>query len=61
MLAMDAHCVVVSDRWALTWDGQVVLSACRQGDQRQPLCDELGGYPEMRVRAWEATRRMQLS
>lgn len=24
-----------------------LLSACRQGDQRQPLCDELGGYPEM--------------
>lgn len=46
---------------ALTRDGQVVLSACRQGDQRQPLCDELGGDPEMRVRAWEATRRVQLS
>lgn len=46
---------------ALTVDGRVVLSACRQGDKSQPLCDGLGGYPEMRVRAWETTRRVRQS
>lgn len=59
-------------RWMLTasWcriagsdlGGPGCLVCMRAGrDQRQPLCDELGGYPEMRVRAWEATRRAQLS